>query len=111
MNLYKVKTVCFQMGQQRVTLRHGMNDVQAANDLASVLADSLHQFRNSTGGVVVVSPIGGRIGGGNVGSRLDDVLQRTFNHTATKSLRDKNQGRVLAGALRAVSNSVLADAD
>ena len=104
---------------------HGLNDVKAANDLASVLADSLNEFRNNTGGVVVsgtpgrgsvvagggasgsFSGGGGGGGGGNaVGSRLDDVLQRTFNHSTTKVLREKSQERVLAGAMRAVSNSM-----
>lgn len=78
---------------------HGMNDVKAANDLASVLADSLNEFRHNVGNVFS-SPAGG-----NVGSRLDEVLQRTFNHTTTKVLRSSDQRQVLAGAARAVSKS------
>lgn len=82
----------------------------AANDLACVLADSLNQFRTNSRGVVVSgSPVGG-VSGANVGSRLDDVLQRTFNHTTTRGLREKSQERVLAGALRAVNNSAFSDA-
>lgn len=84
----------------------------AANDLACVLADSLNQFRTSTGGGVVVSgsPVRGGVSGANVGSRLDDVLQRTFNHTTTRDLREKSQERMLAGAMRAVNNSASSDA-
>jgi hypothetical protein len=105
--------------------------VQAANDLAVVLADSLYHHRNTVNNGVCSggggtwsggawSGGGGVGGGGGSGgsgaatdlvSRLDDVLQRTYKHSTTKGLRNKIHQHVLAGAMWAVSNSVLTDND